>query len=487
MLRVKSKREFIKTTLLKKAVDNSPLLDHQQRVIDKLKNKDQPGLILMHGLGSGKTRSSIEAYKSLGLPAEVLVPAALRGNYQKEIQKWVGNLPENINIRSQQEVARKGLSPEALKNKLMIIDEAHRIRNENTKLYKSLKDVSPEKILLLTGTPIYNHPSDIAKLINLTSRQHLLPETKGAFEQQFIETEKIHPGFFDKLRGVKPGDRLKVKNKEKLRQIFKKYIDYHGGNTEGFPEVIKERVRVPMHKNQEKVYKAMMHELPYHLRAKITKNLPPERKELDKLMHFLSGARMINNSTAGFDVSQTAAISPKAEQAFNFLKNQIAKDPEYKGVIYSNYLQSGSAPYKELLTKANIPFGEFTGQIKDSVRNQMIKDYNANKIKALLISSAGAEGLDLKGTRLVQILEPHFNNEKIKQVIGRAARYKSHEGLSPEKRKVLVQNYLSASPQLSRLDKILGKKEEITTDEYLQNMSDEKERLNEEFIKLIKP
>jgi superfamily II DNA/RNA helicase len=117
----------------------------------------------------------------------------------------------------------------------------------------------------------------------------------------------------------------------------------------------------------------------------------------------------------------------------------------------------------------------------------MIKDYNANKIKALLISSAGAEGLDLKGTRLVQILEPHFNNEKIKQVIGRAARYKSHEGLSPEKRKVLVQNYLSASPQLSRLDKILGKKEEITTDEYLQNMSDEKERLNEEFIKLIKP
>jgi superfamily II DNA/RNA helicase len=137
-----------------------------------------------------------------------------------------------------------------------------------------------------------------------------------------------------------------------------------------------------------------------------------------------------------------------------------------------------------MLQGANIPFGEFTGDIKDTVRNQLVKDYNNNKLKALIISSAGGEGLDLKGTRLVQLLEPHFNNEKIKQVIGRAARYKSHEGLTPDKQKVLVQNYLSSLTP-STLDKLMHKKN-VSTDEYLQNLADEKEKLNEEFIKLIR-
>jgi superfamily II DNA/RNA helicase len=142
-------------------------------------------------------------------------------------------------------------------------------------------------------------------------------------------------------------------------------------------------------------------------------------------------------------------------------------------------------PYKKLLTDAKIPFGESTGEINDKVRNQLVKDYNENKLKALIVSSAGGEGLDLKGTRLVQILEPHFNNEKLKQVIGRAARYKSHAALSPEKQKVLIQHYLSTlNPSV--IEKSLFKKP-TSTDEYLQNLADEKEKLNEEFIKLIKP
>ena len=99
--------------------NQEPLLPHQRRIIEKLKSPDQPGLILMHGLGSGKTRSSIEAYKALGLPAEALLPASLRGNYQKEIKKWIGKHPPDLNIRSQQEAARKGLNPQDFKNKLL--------------------------------------------------------------------------------------------------------------------------------------------------------------------------------------------------------------------------------------------------------------------------------------------------------------------------------------------------------------------------------
>jgi SNF2 family DNA or RNA helicase len=287
-----------------------------------------------------------------------------------------------------------------------------------------------------------------------------------------------------RLLGVKPGQELGVKNPEFLKKVFHKLIDYHAGNAEGFPDVTKENINVPMHEEQQKIYKAMMKDLPWYMRMKVQAGLPPDKKELDKLIPFLSGARMISNSTGSFVKDKTKAVSPKIEQAFKFLQERIKEDPTYKGLVYSNYLDSGVEPYKKMLTDAHIPFGEFTGNINDKVRNQLVQDYNKNKLKAIIVSSAGGEGLDLKGTRLVQLLEPHFNNEKIKQVIGRAARYKSHEALPEDKRKVLVQHYLSSlNPSL--LEK-LRRAKPVSSDQYLQNLSDQKEKLNEEFIKLIK-
>ena len=460
------------------------LMPHQQRIVDKLKKDDQEGLILMHGLGSGKTRSSIEAYKALGLPAEVVAPAALKENYRKEIKKWIGKDPKNLNIHSQQEIARNGLQGDDLAGKLLIVDEAHRMRNEGSKLYDALSKAHPEKRVLLSGTPIYNHPGDIAKLVNMASGMKLLPESKRMFEERYISRTQVPNTWMNKLRGITAGEHISLKNKDELKGIFGKYIDYHAGNSEGFPTMSSETVRVPMADKQKALYGAMMKEIPWILRKKIEMGLAPDRRELDKLIPFLTGARMISNGTYGFEQDQSKAVSPKIQKAFEYLKSNIDKDKDYKALIYSNYLDSGVNPYKKMLDEAKIPYGEFSGAVKDSVRNKLVQDYNSNKLRALIVSSAGGEGLDLKGTRLVQLLEPHFNNEKLKQVIGRAARYKSHEALSPEKRKVLVQRYLSeVSPTL--LQKIMREKS-TSTDEYLQNLADEKEKLNNKFLDIIK-
>jgi SNF2 family DNA or RNA helicase len=118
------------------------------------------------------------------------------------------------------------------------------------------------------------------------------------------------------------------------------------------------------------------------------------------------------------------------------------------------------------------------------LRSQMVKDYNANKLRALLISSAGAEGLDLKGTRLLQILEPHFNKEKEKQIVGRAIRYQSHAGLPPDEQNVLIQRYLS-QPKGSWIDRMLGRPTVRGTDEYISDLADRKEKLNQQLLDQI--
>jgi superfamily II DNA or RNA helicase len=64
-----------------------------------------------------------------------------------------------------------------------------------------------------------------------------------------------------------------------------------------------------------------------------------------------------------------------------------------------------------------------------------------NKIKVILISKAGSEGIDFKFIRQVHILEPWYNMNRIEQIIGRADRNFSHKDLPFEKRNVEIFMY----------------------------------------------
>jgi hypothetical protein len=54
---------------------------------------------------------------------------------------------------------------------------------------------------------------------------------------------------------------------------------------------------------------------------------------------------------------------------------------------------------------------------------------DGNKVKVVLISKAGSEGIDFKFIRQVHILEPWYNMNRIEQIIGRAVRNFSHKDL----------------------------------------------------------
>lgn len=104
------------------------------------------------------------------------------------------------------------------------------------------------------------------------------------------------------------------------------------------------------------------------------------------------------------------------------------------------------------------------------------------KIKILLVSPAGAEGLDLKNIRLVMIMEPYWHEVRIKQVIGRAVRKNSHKDLPPEERTVQVVRFLSI---LSTEQKLEGK-EKLSSDEYVAEIAYQKEKLNQDVMEAIK-
>ena len=77
---------------------------------------------------------------------------------------------------------------------------------------------------------------------------------------------------------------------------------------------------------------------------------------------------------------------------------------------------------------------------------QQIKDtgnHDGSRIKVILASPLGGEGLDLHNIREIHLLEPWFHMNKVEQVIGRGIRNYSHYSLAPEKRNTTI--YLHAS------------------------------------------
>lgn len=66
---------------------------------------------------------------------------------------------------------------------------------------------------------------------------------------------------------------------------------------------------------------------------------------------------------------------------------------------------------------------------------------NGNRVKVVLISRAGSEGIDLKCIRQAHIMDPWYNMNRVEQIIGRAVRNSSHKDLEFEKRNVEIFMY----------------------------------------------
>jgi len=79
------------------------------------------------------------------------------------------------------------------------------------------------------------------------------------------------------------------------------------------------------------------------------------------------------------------------------------------------------------------------------------EEKNSNKmgdiIKVLMITASGAEGINLKNTRFVHLVEPYWHNVRTDQVIGRARRICSHQDLPEELRTVQVFMYIMVLPK----------------------------------------
>jgi len=196
------------------------------------------GVFLADVVGLGKTIiASIIAKKFVfenGYHSKILIvyPPALEANWKNTIKDFhIWNNCSFISTGSLHKVIDNEILdyPNADEYDLIIIDEAHKFRNDTSQMYEKLQTITKtdrripgvdgdvkKKVMLLTATPLNNHPADIENQVYLfqDKRNSNLPAVKDL--QQFFTPLKEE---YDKLK------KDRVLNVRKVKAIFDKIRD----------------------------------------------------------------------------------------------------------------------------------------------------------------------------------------------------------------------------------------------------------------------
>jgi hypothetical protein len=488
-------------------------------------------ILIYHRIGAGKTCSAIqiaETWKHLKRIVFVL-PASLKGNFKGELRGLCGGnnyltnaeraklaklqptddeyidiiekSDERINkyydIYSYNkfiELAQNG--DIRLNNSILFIDEIQNMVSETGTYYKELYDLiyrstKELRIILLSATPMFDRPVEIALTINLLKPATEIP-TGRAFEKMFIQEKKRN----DKIY-------YSVKNMDVFKKMIKGYVSYYmGAPAYTFPYMTIKYVECEMSDFQYDIYK------------KILKNedtgllkMNPSKEEIfnatDLPNNFYIGARFVSNivypnkkinehgilSLTDKKVRDNLAkYSCKLDRMMTNIRRARGKIFVYSGfkgygglktVVrileafgYKDYNEHG--PGKKRFA---VWSGDESMKQKDEIREvfNRIDNLYGEKLKIILGSPSIKEGVSLKAVRYVHVLEPYWNKSRLEQVVGRASRFCSHINLPDEERDVKVYVYIAMHPNT-----------DITVDQYIKKISETKNAIIKQFEDAIK-
>ena len=453
----------------------------------QLLQQGQKKFIINFPTGTGKTITAINAAEwlrnqELIQRIFVITPKSLLENFRSGFRVCYkqDKIPREYKLYTYTRFSRQPFSISPYRT-LVIVDEAHNLRQPYSKRSETISRLveQAEYAFLLTATPFINFPSDISNLINMISRpdEPRLPTDFKTFKQMFVD---------------------------KPRQGRKKYIDIVKNKIITYIPSESTKPRVTQHVIGVMLLPEQIRTIYWIQKKKLT---PSQLNQLSSVFFgggsgsdgdndssdsdevwnparfnaFLTRVRQVSNVFVSVDEVDKLApppdnpihmiCGPKIER----LVHRAVQGPK-PVIIYSAFKGTGVDVVQSCLKKAGVPSDQifiFSGHLTINQRKKLVSDYNHGQIKYLLITKAGAEGISLRGTRQIHILEPDWNVENIKQVIGRGVRMNSHTFLPPKQRHVDVYYWLGIVPK--EMEYVL------VPDPYIYRIATKKQKLNRIF------
>ena len=378
------------------------------------------GVCLADDMGLGKTVQTIAFMLRMAKegPALVAAPASVVLNWRRELERFAPTLnvvvlnsaPDRhaaVNAASKGDVVLTtyGLfvtESEVLQAKkwnTVCLDEAHVIKNRETKTSSAVMKLQAKNRIILTGTPVQNH---LGELWNLY--QFINPGLLGSYDQ--FQHKYILP--------IELQD-----NKERSKQLKRIVQPFILRRTkqeviEELPDKTEITLPVELTENELAVYEV--------IRRRAKQLLEDEQggavsvntlAEITRLRQAACAAQLAEKEWEGGECSKINALMSLLEEIVG----------GGNSVLVFSQFTSFLALVREALDKAKVDYIYLDGAVPMKKREQLVQEFQHGEHPVFLISlKAGGLGLNLTGANYVIHLDPWWNPAIEQQATDRAYR-----------------------------------------------------------------
>lgn len=461
-------------------------------------NAEINGCILADDMGLGKTLQSITLLYTLlhqgfnGEPmvkkAIIVTPTSLVSNWEAEVKKWVGDRVQLVALcESTRDDVISGIdsftrpcsriqvlivsyetfrmhSSKFSRDRscdLLICDEAHRLKNDQTLTNRALASLSCKRRVLLSGTPMQNDLEEFYAMVNFTNPGIL---GDASYFRRYYETPIIfgrEPTASESEK--KLGDERSAELSAKVNQFILRRTNALLSNH--LPPKIIEVVCCKLTPLQSQLYNHFIH-------SKNVKRAIDEEMKQSKILAYITALKKLCNhpkliydtiksgsqGTSGFEDclrffppelfsgrsgSWTGGDGGWVELSGKMhvlarLLSQLRQKTDDRIVLVSNYTQTLDL-FAQLCRERRYPFLRLDGTTSISKRQKLVNCFNdmsKDEFVFLLSSKAGGCGLNLIGGNRLVLFDPDWNPANDKQAAARVWR-------DGQKKRVYIYRFLS--------------------------------------------
>lgn len=368
----------------------------------------------------------------------IICPASIKEQWKNEIEKYTNEKaiviqgpPDERALQYLEEgfyfliinyetVLRDQLAINRADIDFLILDEAQRAKNYETKTANSLKKLQVRHKLVITGTPIENRLIDIFSIMGILNPHFFGPLWEFSYQHCLFDPEKHNKinGYYNLKSLNKKLDKILIRREkrkviEELPNIQEIDIptelsplqaDYHASYAKGLAQIIRKKFLTPY--------------------------------DLQRMQLLLANMRMVCDST--YLIDNETNESPKLEELKHILLEKLdIENTDRKIIIFSEWVKVHKL-IGRMLRDNNIGFVELNGKIPVKSRGSLIQKFEDNKhYKIFLSTEAGGSGLNLQAADMLINFELPWNPAKKNQRIGRIDR------LGQRSKKLTIFNFIT--------------------------------------------
>ncbi len=418
------------------AVRDLEQYDFQIQAVRRVLHQMRGRAILADEVGLGKTIEAgliLKEYALRGLVrrALVLTPVSLMSQWREELRHKF-DLPFEVRARGEEwsrhpfliasidtaKTARHRAEIGAAGFDLLVVDEAHRLRNHLTQGWKFVDALRLKYLLLLTATPVQN---DLRELYNLVTL--LEPGLLGTYRS------------FRKDYMVRGDKRLPKQTKELAEKLGRVMVRTSRSSTSlSFPRREVRIVPFTMSKTERALYDGVSEFVRDAVEAGDARDLPRWnfllmvlQKEMGSTAY--AATRTLERSAVIFKDTQFAARleslaalgrSVRSHAKIEGLIKVIRDQGDDKVLVFTQFRRSLDA-ISERLRAEGISFAPFHGSLSPAAKDAAIEQFRGD-VQVLLSTEAGGEGRNLQFCRNLVNFDLPWNPMRLEQRIGRIHR-----------------------------------------------------------------